>query len=55
MVCYRYSMRISRTSANAAACGSMANSKDTVDLAAMKERLQRQYGILMDRFERAIA
>jgi hypothetical protein len=26
-----------------------------VDLAAMKERLRRQYGILMDRFERAIA
>jgi 5-methylthioadenosine/S-adenosylhomocysteine deaminase len=27
----------------------------TVDLAVMKERLRRQYGILMDRFERAIA
>ncbi len=27
----------------------------TVDLAAMKERLRRQYGVLMDRFERAIA
>jgi hypothetical protein len=27
----------------------------TVDLAAMKDRLRRQYGILMDRFERAIA
>jgi 5-methylthioadenosine/S-adenosylhomocysteine deaminase len=27
----------------------------TVDLAAMKERLRRQYGVLMERFERAIA
>jgi len=27
----------------------------TVDLASMKERLSRQYGILMDRFEKAIA
>jgi 5-methylthioadenosine/S-adenosylhomocysteine deaminase len=27
----------------------------TVDLASMKERLRRQYGVLMDRFERAIA
>jgi hypothetical protein len=27
----------------------------TVDLGAMKERLRRQYGVLMDRFERAIA
>jgi 5-methylthioadenosine/S-adenosylhomocysteine deaminase len=27
----------------------------TVDLAAMKERLGRQYGVLMERFERAIA
>jgi 5-methylthioadenosine/S-adenosylhomocysteine deaminase len=27
----------------------------TVDLASMKERVSRQYGILMERFERAIA
>ena len=27
----------------------------TVDLASMKERLRRQYGVLMDRFEKAIA
>jgi 5-methylthioadenosine/S-adenosylhomocysteine deaminase len=27
----------------------------TVDLASMKERVRRQYAILMDRFEKAIA
>jgi hypothetical protein len=27
----------------------------TVDLASMKKRLSRQYSILMDRFEKAIA
>ena len=27
----------------------------TVDLASMKDRLSRQYGVLMERFERAIA